>query len=67
MEYTLGPEIHHNPYHIGIIRSQLTRNLGALFPDVREEIIASFNDIIPAKDGSVLIFPRAFRKLILHV
>ena len=67
MEYTLGPEIHHNPYHIGIIRSQLTRNLGALFPDVREEIVASFNDIIPAKDGSVLIFLRVHRKLILHV
>ncbi|ETW81028.1 cytochrome P450 monooxygenase 51 [Heterobasidion irregulare TC 32-1] len=50
VEYTLGPEIHHNPYHVSIIRSQLTRNLGALFPDVREEIVASFNDIIPAKD-----------------
>ncbi|CCM00817.1 uncharacterized protein FIBRA_02859 [Fibroporia radiculosa] len=47
--YTLGANIHHNPYHIPIVRSQLTRNLSTLFPDLRDEIAAAFNDEIPLK------------------
>ncbi|THH31099.1 hypothetical protein EUX98_g3096 [Antrodiella citrinella] len=47
VDYTLGPAIHHNGYHIPIIRTTLTRNLGALFPDVQDELSAAFNDIIP--------------------
>ncbi|OBZ73466.1 Ent-kaurene oxidase [Grifola frondosa] len=47
IQYTLGPSIHHNAYHIPIVRSQLTRSITGLFPEVRDEIIASFADAIP--------------------
>jgi len=50
LEFTLGPSVLHNPYHIPIIRTTLTRNLGAVFPDVREEMADAFNDIIPPGD-----------------
>ncbi|OBZ66897.1 Ent-kaurene oxidase [Grifola frondosa] len=46
-QYTLGPSIHHNQYHVPIVRSQLTRNLAGLFPEIRDEIVASFMDAIP--------------------
>ncbi|KAH7908171.1 cytochrome P450 [Hygrophoropsis aurantiaca] len=48
-EYTLGHEIHNNPYHIPIIRSQLTRNLSALFHDIRDEIVTAFEETLQLK------------------
>ncbi|OBZ73049.1 Ent-kaurene oxidase [Grifola frondosa] len=39
--------IHDNTYHISVVRSQLTRNLAEIFPEVYDEIIASFADAIP--------------------
>lgn len=42
----MAPEVHHNPYHIPIVRSQLTRNIGALYPEIRNEIITAFDDIL---------------------
>lgn len=42
-------------YHVAIIRSQLTRNLGALFPDVHDEIIHSFADLIPPTNGEYYV------------
>lgn len=52
MDYTLGPTIHTNGYHIPIIRTTLTRNLGALFPDVRDELASAFDEIIPPTKGT---------------
>ncbi|EIW87323.1 cytochrome P450 [Coniophora puteana RWD-64-598 SS2] len=49
VEYTLGPRIHHDPFHIPIIRSQLTRSLGVLCTDIRDEIVTAFNDELPLK------------------
>ncbi|KIJ07003.1 hypothetical protein PAXINDRAFT_91095, partial [Paxillus involutus ATCC 200175] len=46
LEYTLGHDIHYNPYHIPIIRSQLTRNLGILCPDIRDEIVTAFEETL---------------------
>ncbi|KIJ05875.1 hypothetical protein PAXINDRAFT_92824, partial [Paxillus involutus ATCC 200175] len=42
----LGHDVHHNPYHVAIIRSQLTRNLGNLFPDIRDEIVIAFEETL---------------------
>ncbi|KAH7926831.1 cytochrome P450 [Leucogyrophana mollusca] len=50
IEYTLGPEIERNPYHISIIRSQLTRNLAALYPDIRDEIVVAFDETLQLED-----------------
>ncbi|KAH7886354.1 cytochrome P450 [Phlebopus sp. FC_14] len=50
VEYTLGPAVHHNPYHIAVIRSQLTRNLSILYPEIRDEIVTAFDDVLDLKD-----------------
>ncbi|EIW87324.1 cytochrome P450 [Coniophora puteana RWD-64-598 SS2] len=57
IEYTLGPPIHHDPFHIPIIRSQLTRNLGNLYADIRDEIATAFNDELPLKGDEWLEVP----------
>ncbi|KAF8844224.1 cytochrome P450, partial [Paxillus ammoniavirescens] len=46
MEYTLGHDIRHNPYHIPIIRLQLTRNIGALCPDMKDETVVAFEEVL---------------------
>ncbi len=38
-------------FHVAVVRDKLTRNLGALYPDVFDEISVSFNEYIPATDG----------------
>ncbi|EPS94649.1 hypothetical protein FOMPIDRAFT_1169461 [Fomitopsis schrenkii] len=50
VNYTLGPAIMTNPYHIAIVRSNLTRALGGVFPELRDEIIHSFKAVIPETD-----------------
>ncbi|KAF8959646.1 cytochrome P450 [Flammula alnicola] len=50
VEYTLGENISKNPYHIPIIRAQLTRALPKLVPEVHEEIEDAFKEFIPATD-----------------
>ncbi|KAJ3489331.1 hypothetical protein NLI96_g2202 [Meripilus lineatus] len=45
--HTFGADAHHNKYHIPIIRSQLTRNLPVLLPDIRDETSAAFDELIP--------------------
>lgn len=51
--YTLGPEVHHDAWHISLIRGQLTRNLARLFSDMHDELAVSCSDEIPVKgDGT---------------
>lgn len=47
VKYLLGPTISTNEYHVGVVRSQLTKNLAHLFDDLREEIQVAFDDNIP--------------------
>ena len=42
----MGPEIFHNPYHVPIVRAQLTRNIGALCPEIIDEISTAFDDVL---------------------
>jgi len=46
LEYTLGREIMHNPYHQEVIRGSFTRNLGSLYPEIRDEISVAFDEIL---------------------
>ncbi|KAJ3488343.1 hypothetical protein NLI96_g2934 [Meripilus lineatus] len=48
--YTFGGEINRDPYHVDIIRSQLTRRIANFFPAIHNEIIAAFGDMIPLQD-----------------
>ncbi|KAF8906747.1 cytochrome P450 [Gymnopilus junonius] len=50
-DYTIGPQIRVDPYHIGIIRTPLTENLGARFLDIKDEIIVGFGDHIQTKEN----------------
>ncbi|KAJ6624416.1 cytochrome P450 [Mycena sp. CBHHK59/15] len=43
---TLGRAIGENPYHQITIRTSLTRNLHRCFPDVRDEIVCAFDDVL---------------------
>ncbi|KAJ7730228.1 cytochrome P450 [Mycena maculata] len=45
-KYTVGQEILDNPYHQLTVRTSLTRNLGRRFPEVRDEIVCSFDEVL---------------------
>ncbi|KDR68416.1 hypothetical protein GALMADRAFT_215851 [Galerina marginata CBS 339.88] len=47
-DYMMGPQIRRAPYHIKVVRTPLTRNLAARFPDIKDEISNAFADLIPA-------------------
>ncbi|KAJ7131156.1 cytochrome P450 [Mycena epipterygia] len=51
VEITIGPAVFHNPYHLDVIRSTLTRNLGKCLPDVLDEISCAVDDML-ALDGT---------------
>ncbi|KAG6872887.1 hypothetical protein C0995_005592 [Termitomyces sp. Mi166 len=51
----MGPEAFHNHYHVEVIRSPLTRNLVARFPDVQDEIKSAFEEYIPQTEEWTLI------------
>ncbi|KAF8899435.1 cytochrome P450 [Infundibulicybe gibba] len=48
-DYTLGEEIRHDTYHLGVIRNELNKNLERIFPEVLDETVAAFHDIIDSK------------------
>ncbi|KAN0100066.1 Cytochrome P450 [Tylopilus felleus] len=50
-EFTMGSEVHHNPYHVTVIRSQLPRKIGILYAEMRDEIIAAFDEILDLNDN----------------
>ncbi|KAI0059957.1 cytochrome P450 [Artomyces pyxidatus] len=45
--YTMGPKVMRHPYHIPLIRSHLTRRLADYFDDIHDEVVATFNSVIP--------------------
>ncbi|KAF8503961.1 cytochrome P450, partial [Gautieria morchelliformis] len=51
ISWTFGANLRADPYHLSIVKSQLTRNLGNLFPDLQEEIQLAFRDIIPPTEN----------------
>ncbi|KAK7007990.1 cytochrome P450 [Favolaschia claudopus] len=59
-KYTMGRDIAENHYHQQAIRTSLTRNLHACFPDVRDEIICAFDDVLQLQGSewkSVTVVP----------
>lgn len=55
----MGQEILHNPCHIPTGRSQLIRNLSALYLDIREEITTAFDNVLDLRDdgGHLVLIP----------
>lgn len=52
-DYTLGRNLRENPYHVPILRSQLTKALPLLVPEVHDEIVAACNEFIPITEGKL--------------
>ncbi|KAE9393370.1 cytochrome P450 [Gymnopus androsaceus JB14] len=59
-DYTLGAAPAQDPYHITVVRTPLTRNLGARFDDIREEIVLAMEDQIPAKASEWIKVPMLY-------
>ncbi|KZT66093.1 cytochrome P450 [Daedalea quercina L-15889] len=50
--YTIGPSVQRNPYHVQVIRANLTTNesLSGIFSDMFDEMIHAFEKLIPVTD-----------------
>ncbi|KAJ7918486.1 cytochrome P450 [Mycena leptocephala] len=57
LEYTMGHEQFYDPYQIPVIRTPMTRNIGACFPDIRCEVVAAFQDLVPAQTDEWISIP----------
>lgn len=55
VDFTLGPSIHKNTYHVAILKNQLTRGINILFPEMKDELQSAFNDLVPSSDGNAFI------------
>ncbi|KAF5368299.1 hypothetical protein D9757_010524 [Collybiopsis confluens] len=47
-EYTFGNPFHEDPYTVKVIRGLLTRNIGAKFAEVQDEITVSCEELLPS-------------------
>ncbi|KAF9230013.1 cytochrome P450, partial [Melanogaster broomeanus] len=56
-EYTLGHDVHYNPYHVQFMRSQLTRGLGTLYPAIRDEVVTAFEEVLDLRGNGKLDVP----------
>ncbi|KIK57169.1 hypothetical protein GYMLUDRAFT_46414 [Collybiopsis luxurians FD-317 M1] len=59
-DYTLGRCVREDSYQIDVVRTALTRNLGARFEDLRDEIKDAFADEIPAKESEWMKVPMLY-------
>ncbi|KAI0804683.1 cytochrome P450 [Irpex lacteus] len=48
--HTMGEESMVNPYHIPVVRGELTKNVNNVLPDVHDELEQCFPEIIPLND-----------------
>jgi hypothetical protein len=53
MDHTIRHPEMHEQYHVDVVRGPLTRGFPSRFDDIKDEIEASFKDILPAKDGTL--------------
>ncbi|PPQ79520.1 hypothetical protein CVT25_003402 [Psilocybe cyanescens] len=53
-DYMISPQIRLDPYHVAVVRTPLTRNLGIRFDDIKDEIAASFADLVPLNGDAKL-------------
>lgn len=63
-EYTIGEHIK-DPYHLYVIRKQLTKALPQLVPEMHAEIVDAFNELIPlSNDWTGVKALETFREII---
>ncbi|KAJ6557762.1 cytochrome P450 [Mycena capillaripes] len=62
--YMMGAEIKEDPWHHHTVQTTLTRNLGRCFPDVRDEIVCAFDDVLSLENQdwkSFVVLPNIMR------
>ena len=42
----LGDDLCYWPYHIGVIRTHLTRNTATLYPEIKDGIVTAFDELL---------------------
>ncbi|KAJ6523969.1 cytochrome P450 [Mycena vulgaris] len=52
-DFTMGPELRENEHIIPGALFTLTRNLGRCFPDVRDEIVCAFDEVLGLKEEAM--------------
>lgn len=54
VKYTMGREVARDPYHAEVVRVRMAqKNLDAVYPDMRNEVVAAFDDLVPrSADGA---------------
>ncbi len=64
----MGEDTVVNAYHIGMVRSDLTKNINNILPDMHDELEQCFPEIVPMTDGA-LSFHRecAFMLILLSI
>ena len=40
-----------NPYHLDVIKTSMTRNIGAKFTEIYEEVVTAYKEGIPESTG----------------
>ncbi|KAF9065878.1 cytochrome P450 [Rhodocollybia butyracea] len=49
-DYTIGPELRLDSYHVDFLRTTLTHQLTGVFPDIYDEALCALPDAIPLSD-----------------
>ncbi|KAJ7906996.1 cytochrome P450 [Mycena leptocephala] len=50
MDLTMGLEVTENPYHLDVVRSKFSRNLGKWLPDIHDELSCAFDETLTSSD-----------------
>ncbi|KAJ6608826.1 cytochrome P450 [Mycena sp. CBHHK59/15] len=56
-DFTMGSDMRLNTYHLTAIRSSLTKNLAPRFPDVHDEIVCAFEDLLALEGKERRLIP----------
>ncbi|KAH8835010.1 cytochrome P450 [Flagelloscypha sp. PMI_526] len=67
-EYTMGPEAAWDDYHALAVQGPLTRNITTIYPELREETIASATDCIPqTEDWTAVVAQDTIMKMVSRI
>ena len=53
-EVVVGTEVTNNPYHIVLIKNELTRNIQVILPDLVDELSLAVPEYMPTKGSGTL-------------
>ncbi|GJJ09828.1 hypothetical protein Clacol_004052 [Clathrus columnatus] len=51
-DYTFGAEIFDKPYNVPLVRTKLTRYIGAFFDNTRDEVMLTCDELLPSETDS---------------